>query len=84
MHYATAASPAGPWAYAGAILTSDATYKGPGHHAVLRDPKDGRWHIAYHRWEGQRGDGPYAGQRRIAIQPLAFAADGAILPIRME
>ncbi len=84
VHYATAAAPTGPWSYAGAILVSDAIYKGPGHHAFLRDPTDGRWYIAYHRWEGQRGDGPYTGQRRIAIQPVAFAADGAILPIRME
>jgi len=84
VHYATAPSPTGPWKYAGAVLTSDAKYKGPGHHAFLRDPKDGRWYIAYHRWEGQSGDGPYNGQRRVAIQPIAFGADGAILPIRMD
>lgn len=86
VHYSTAPSPTGPWKYRGAILASDAKYKGPGHHAFLRDPKDGRWYIAYHRWEGQHGDGPYDGhsQRQIAIQPIAFGAGGAILPIKMD
>jgi beta-xylosidase len=84
VHYAMATSPTGPWHYAGAILVSDAKYKGPGHHAFLRDPRDGRWYISYHRWEGQTGEGPYDGQRRVAIQPIQFDAAGRIRPIRME
>ena len=64
-------------------LTSDARFKGPGHHALLRDPATGTWHIAYHRWEGQQGDGPYAGQRRIVVQPITYTPDGTIEAIAM-
>lgn len=84
VHYATAPSPIGPWTYRGVILKSDATYKGPGHHSFVRDPATGRWLIVYHRWEGKTGDGPYKGQRRIAIQPIAYRSDGTILPIAMS
>ncbi|RDE07333.1 family 43 glycosylhydrolase [Sphingomonas aracearum] len=83
VHYATAPSPTGPWRYAGRLLASDGKYKGPGHHAFLHDPRDGRWYIAYHRWEGQSGNGPYKGGRVVAIQPVSFGTDGSILPIRM-
>lgn len=82
VHYATAPSPTGPWTYRGILLQSDGTYKGPGHHSFFEDAK-GRWWIVYHRWEGQRGDGPYDGERRVAIQPIAYRADGSIVPIRM-
>lgn len=84
VHYAVSPSPTGPWRYRGAILKSDRRFKGPGHHSFFEDPKDGRWYIVYHRWEGKRGDGPYSDDRRIAIQKLAYRADGAILPIRMS
>lgn len=84
VHYATATSPTGPWQYAGTILASDAKYKGPGHHAFLHDPKDGRWYIAYYRWEGQSGDGPFTGRRRVAVQPIMFGPTGEILPVRMD
>lgn len=84
VHYATSLKPTGPWRHRGAILSSDARFKGPGHHAFLRDPGTGRWHIAYHRWEGQQGDGPYKGQRRIVVQPITYGSDGAIQPIKMR
>lgn len=84
LHYATAPSPTGPWAYRGKILESDARFKGPGHHAFLHDPKDGRWYIAYHRWEGQTGPGPYKGSRSVAVQPIAYRADGTIIPVAMR
>ncbi|RIA37441.1 glycosyl hydrolase family 43 [Hephaestia caeni] len=84
VHYATAPSPTGPWTYRGVILKTDAAYKGPGHHSFFRDPRDGGWRIAYHRWEGQDGPGPYRGHRRIAIQKISYAADGAIEPISMD
>lgn len=84
VHYATSRTPTGPWRYRGAILTSDTRFKGPGHHAFVRDPGTGRWHIAYHRWEGQQGDGPYNGQRRIAVQPLTFRRNGTIEPVAMR
>jgi beta-xylosidase len=84
VHYATASSPAGPWRYRGPILVGDARFKGPGHHSFFRDPRDGSWWIVYHRWEGQSGDGPYRGERRVAIQRVRYGNDGAVLPIRMN
>ena len=84
IHYATAPSPTGPWTYRGKIVESDARFKGPGHHAFLRDPADGRWHIAYHRWEGQTGPGPYKGSRKFVVQPIAYRADGTIVPLEMR
>ncbi len=84
VHYAVALSPAGPWRYGGAILQGDRKYKGPGHHSFFEDPKDGQWYIVYHRWEGQKGDGPYTDNRRIAVQKFDYRADGAIIPIKMD
>lgn len=84
IHYAVSLSPTGPWKYGGPILQSDKKYKGPGHHSFFQDPKDGSWWIAYHRWEGKKGDGPYSDDRRIAVQRIEYRADGAILPIKME
>lgn len=84
VHYAVSSSPTGPWRYKGPILTSDDAFKGPGHHAFLRDPRDGRWRIAYHRWEGQVGDGPYSGSRMITVQPIEYGDEGEIKPIRMR
>lgn len=83
VHYATAPSPTGPWAYQGAILSSDANYKGPGHHSFIQDPANGQWLIVYHRWEKVHGDGPYKGARRIAIERIEYDANGMILPIKM-
>lgn len=84
VHYATASSPIGPWRYRGPILVSEGDLKGPGHHSFIADPRDGELHIVYHRWERQRGDGPYRGTRRIAIQRVGYRADGTIQPITME
>ena len=83
VHYATADSPAGPWTYRGAILTSDATRKGPGHHSFIRHPGTGEWLIVYHRWENQTGDGPYRGRRQVCIDRVEFDAAGLIRPIVM-
>lgn len=83
VRYATAKSPYGPWTYRGPILTSDATHKGPGHHAIVQRPGKDEWEIVYHRWEGQTGDGPYRGSREIAIDRLRYDKDGLILPIVM-
>jgi beta-xylosidase len=84
VHYCTAPSPTGPWTYRGIILQGDAHFKGPGHHAFVRDPRTGKWLIVYHRWENVTGDGPYTRSRRVAIQPIRYRADGTIEPIRME
>ena len=83
VHYATSESPTGPWTYRGAILTSDATRKGPGHHSFVRHPRTGEWLIVYHRWENQTGDGPYRGSRQVCIDRLEFDADGLMRPVVM-
>ena len=82
VHYATAPSPVGPWKYRGAILTSDATHKGPGHHSFVKAP-NGQWLIVYHRWENPQGGEPYRGERQVALDRVQYARDGRILPIRM-
>lgn len=82
VHYATAPSPVGPWKYRGAILTSDATHKGPGHHSFVQAP-NGEWLIVYHRWENPLGAEPYRGERQVAVDRVRYARDGRILPIRM-
>ena len=83
VHYATAPSPVGPWTYRGVILESDATHQGPGHHSFLRDPRTGNWLIVYHRWERPPSNEVFKGQRQIAIEPIRYAPDGTIEPIRM-
>ncbi len=82
VHYATAPSPTGPWRYRGAILTSDARHKGPGHHSFVRAP-DGRWLIVYHRWENPRGGFPFSGERQVAIDRVEYLPNGRIRPIVM-
>lgn len=83
VHYATALSPTGPWTYRGAILESDATRKGPGHHSFIQRPGTGEWLIVYHRWENQTGDGPYRGSRQICVDRVEHDADGLIRPVVM-
>lgn len=83
VHYAMAESPTGPWVYQGAILTSDETHKGPGHHSFYREPLTGEWKIAYHRWDDQTGEGPYRGSRQVCIDSVQYDTNGRILPIRM-
>ena len=83
VHYATGPSPEGPWTYRGAILTSDRTHQGPGHHAIAQNPGTGRWYIAYHRWDRSDPTGPFGGVRVTAVQPLSYDADGLIRPVRM-
>jgi beta-xylosidase len=82
-HYAMSASPTGPWIYRGPILQSDARRKGPGHHSIVRNPATDEWFIAYHRWESS-SEGPFDGDRRIAVQRLTYNADGTIQPIKMD
>jgi len=83
VHYATSSTPVGPWTYRGAILTGDTTHQGPGHHAFAQNPATGQWFIAYHRWDRGIGPGPYQGDRKVAIDAIRYAADGAILPVTM-
>lgn len=82
VHYATARSPVGPWTYRGRILTGDQKHQGPGHHSFVKAP-NGEWLIVYHRWERGPGEGPYKGERQIAVDRIKYAGDGRILPIKM-
>ena len=82
VHYATARSPIGPWRYRGAILKSDATHQGPGHHSFVRTNK-GDWLIIYHRWDQPAGTGPLKGERQVAIDRVGYGTDGAIRPVAM-
>jgi hypothetical protein len=61
----------------------DASFKGPGHHSFFQDPRSGACWIAYHRGENQTGDGPYRGQRQIALDPISYDSAGLIRPIPM-
>jgi beta-xylosidase len=83
VHYATSASPAGPWEYRGKILESDATRQGPGHHSFVEDPKSKEWFIVYHRWESEKKDGPFRGGRKIAVEKIEYDAMGLIRPVKM-
>lgn len=83
VHYAASDSPLGPWTYQSAILTSDETYKGPGHHSFVHIPQTDQWLIVYHRWENVTGDGPYSGSRVTAIETVQYDPKGRILPITM-
>jgi beta-xylosidase len=83
VHYATGPSPIGPFTYRGAILTSDGTHQGPGHHAFVRDPVSGQWYIAYHRWERTDATPPFRGAREVAIEAITYDGNGLIAPIAM-
>ncbi len=82
-YYATGNNPFGPWNPRGPILQSDATHKGPGHHAIFQKPGTDEWYIAFHEWPGRTGDGPYEGQREVAIDRLEYDKAGRILPVRI-
>jgi beta-xylosidase len=82
VHYAMGDSPAGPFEYKGAILTSDKKNKGPGHHSFISGAS-GQWYIVYHRWNARDGNGPYKGSRSVCIDKLDFNADGTIKPVAM-
>ena len=78
-----AKTPVGPWAYRGVILASDAKHKGPGHHSFFINPADGALLIAYHRYDGVTGSGPYKTPRKLAIERVYYNPDGTIRPIVM-
>lgn len=83
VHYATAASPVGPWEYRGKILESDTTRQGPGHHSFVESPQTGEWFIVYHRWETAKKEGPFRGGRKIAVEKIAYDEKGLIPPVKM-
>ncbi len=82
-HYATSETPVGPWTYGGVFLKSDTSHKGPGHHAVFSHPRTGQDFVVYHRWNHQRGVGPFNATRQVAIDLLDYDAEGLIQPVTM-
>ncbi|MDR6592874.1 family 43 glycosylhydrolase [Saccharothrix longispora] len=78
--YATGPSPLGPWTKRGVVLRKrlEVGVKGPGHHSVVRAPGTDTWYAAYHRFAVPAGDGT---NREVAIDRVAFNADGTIAPI---
>jgi beta-xylosidase len=83
VHYATAESPVGPFQYRGCILQTEGSWRGPGHHSILREPGTGRWRIFYHRWETPEIHGTGQGQRHLCVDELLYDPEGLICPIRM-
>ncbi len=79
--YATGASPVGPFTKRGTILAQDMQVaRGAGHHSVVNVPGSDDWYIVYHRRPLNDDKGEH---RQIAIEPLRFAADGAIMPVKL-
>jgi len=83
VHYATSASPTGPWTYRGKTLSSDLERQGPGHHSFVAGPDEG-WSIVYHRWETHETSGPYRGTRKIAVARIYYDPEGLIKPVIMS
>lgn len=79
VHYSTASSPTGPWYYGGKILSSNASYCGPGHSSILQRPGRDEWYIAYHRYE----NGSCTGLRKTSIEPLTYNGSGGINTVTM-
>ncbi|MEI7634366.1 MAG: family 43 glycosylhydrolase [bacterium] len=73
--YATATSPFGPWKkYSGnPILKKNAFVSGPGHNSIVRSPDGSELFIVYHTHQQASG----GDDRQLAIDRLAFTADGA-------
>lgn len=83
VHYSTAPSPSGPWTYRGAVLESDETHQGPGHHSFVQNPETKETFIVYHRWESPKKDRPMRGGRKIAVEKISYDEKGLIQPIKM-
>lgn len=83
LHYATATTPVGPWQYRGAFLVSDANHKGPGHHSIVHVPGSDEAYLFYHRWNAEKGSGPFHGSRQVAVEKIGYDAEGLIRPVRM-
>jgi beta-xylosidase len=84
VRYAISSSPTGPWKFAGTILRSKGSLKGPGHHAFFEDPGDHQWYVVYGRWDDKLDKGPYRGQRTVAIDKLHYSPAGLIEFITMS
>ncbi len=75
VHYATSASPLGPWKLApnNPVLSNrrDIGVVGPGHHSTIQIPGTDEWFCVYHCHQGDV-------DRRTFIDRMTFAEDGTI------
>lgn len=79
--YATGASPIGPFTKRGTILAQHMKVaRGAGHHSVVNVPGSDDWYIVYHRRPLSDDKGEH---RQIAIEPMRFAKDGTIVPVKL-
>jgi len=78
VQYSTSTSPLGPFTYGGQILAPNASYQGPGHHAMLQYPGTDEWYMVYHRFQNNDFRVRYA-----AIDRMYFNANGSIPPVVM-
>ncbi|WP_373986745.1 glycoside hydrolase family 43 protein [Duganella sp. BuS-21] len=79
--YAISDSPLGPFKRIGKILQQDSRVAtGAGHHSIVNIPGTDAWYIAYHRRPLGQSDGNH---RQLAIERLAFNADGTIAPVTL-
>ena len=83
VHYSTSLSPTGPWQYRGCILQTEGSWRGPGHHSIVRESGTGKWLIFYHRWETPEALGARNAQRQLCVDELKFDAEGLIRPVVM-
>lgn len=79
VQYSTGYSPTGPWIHRGTLLSSNAQYQGPGHHAIIQIPECDEYYITYHRYQNNN----FNDQRYIALERLQWGKDGLIQPVKM-
>ena len=77
VQYSISSSPTGPWTYGGQILSGNADYLSPGHHAVLKMPGCDEYYIIYHRYDKN------ATKRSTAIDRMYFNSDGSVRRVEM-
>ena len=80
--YAVASSPLGPYTYRGVIL--GAVSSGTNHHSIA--PFRGQWYLFYHTADLSLALNPtltrgHGCRRSLAVEPLAYDAEGDILPV---
>lgn len=81
MAYARASSATGPFKRSSVILQQDTVHGilGPGGGTVLAIPARDEYDLVYHRFKIPGGDGTH---REVCIDPMTFAADGTIVPVK--
>ena len=73
MVYSVAQNPLGPWEFKGLVLDNNSLNV----HGSITEFRDA-WYLFYHV------AGPSSWERRVCFEPLSYAPDGAIRPLRMS